>query len=262
MITHRLLTREEIVSLVHEVNKDQHLLFYSYLTQRTENAQFIGQYIDNQLAVVLAYLKGLSFPAFSFYRIDEQEIFFEKLLAFTRERLQLEKNATCGIILSNQDLQLFQTYGLIKGTPQRFLNMKHFDESKLLYSDKADLVKEGEFSTVIDFLRMGGMKFFTRSELEKCPFLAIKEGEDFISVGGFHFYDSQLVEIGNIVTRQDYRGKGLAKLLMSQLTQLGKELSSDVYLGVMAENQPAVNVYKGLGYQVTSERTMVDFTLT
>jgi len=262
MISHCLLTHEAIIQLIDQIDREQHLLFYSYVTQRKEKAQYICQFVDNELTAVLAYLSGLSFPAFSFYRVNERQVFFRKLITFTRDTIQLEKNATCGTILCHRDLQLFQSFGLIAGTPQRFLTMKHYDESKLLESDITELVKEDEFSEVLDFLRKGEMRFFTRSELEQCPFLGIKEGRDFIAVGGFHFYDPQLVELGNIVTRPDYRGKGLAKLLTSQLTHLGKQLSPDVYLGVLAENQPAVHVYETLGYQATAELSIVDFTLS
>ncbi|WP_261178679.1 GNAT family N-acetyltransferase [Anaerobacillus sp. CMMVII] len=106
------------------------------------------------------------------------------------------------------------------------------------------------------------MRFFTKSELENCPFLGIKEGNDFIAVGGYHFYDSQLVELGNIVTRLDCRGRGLAKHITSELTHLGKKLSPDVYLGVLADNLPAVQVYEGLGYQAMEELSIVNFTLS
>lgn len=264
MISHQLLTHDKIIQLTNPINRDQHLLFYSYLTQRKEKAQFIVQFVENEPTAVLAYLSELSFPAFSFYRINEQKIFFPELIAFMRATatIQLEKNAICGTILCPNDLQLFQSFGLIVGTPQRFLTMKHLDQSKLLETSKAGLVTEDEFSEVIDFLRKGEMKFFTRGEIERCPFLGIKDSREFIAVGGFHFYDSQLVELGNIVTRPDYRGKGLAKHITSQLTYLGKQLSSDVYLGVLAENLPAVNVYESLGYQTTAELSIVDFTLS
>jgi ribosomal protein S18 acetylase RimI-like enzyme len=262
MISHRLLTHETIVQLIDPIDRDQHLLFYSYLTQRKEKALFFGQYVDNQLTAVLAYLSELSFPAFSFYCTNQQEVHFPELIAFTRDTIQLEENAICSTILCQRDFQLFKSFGLIVGTPQRFLTMKHLDQSKLLKTNLTELVKEDEFSEVINFLRKGEMRFFTRSELERCPFLGIKDGRDFIAVGGFHFYDSQLVELGNIVTRPDYRGKGLAKLLTSQLTQLGKQLSSEVYLGVLAENLPAVHVYESLGYQTTTELSIVDFTLS
>ncbi|AGK54313.1 GNAT family N-acetyltransferase [Bacillus sp. 1NLA3E] len=262
MISHRLLTHDTILELLPRISPDQKLLFYSYLVQRRERALFICQFAEESLTAILAYFSELSFPAFSFFRLEESNIFFPDLVAFTRETLKLDENVVCGTILSKQDLELFQSFGLITGSPQRFLTMKHQDESKLLESHIVEKISENEYSEVIDFLHRGEMRFFTKSELENCPFLGIKEGKDFIAVGGYHFYDSKLVELGNIVTRLDYRGRGLAKHLTSELTHLGKKLSPDVYLGVLADNLPAVRVYEGLGYGITAELYIVNFTLS
>jgi ribosomal protein S18 acetylase RimI-like enzyme len=262
MFSHRLLTHDTIFELLPHINADQNLLFYSYLTQRKEKAQYICQFVNSQLTAVLAYISEFSFPAFSFFRVEEQDIFFPELITFTRETIQLDENAVCGTILCQQDLELFQSFGHIKGIPQRFLTMKHQDDTKLLESHVAEKISENEYSKVIDFLHRGEMRFFSRSELENCPFLGIKEGKDLIAVGGYHFYDSQLVELGNIVTRLDYRGRGLAKLITSQLTHLGKKLSPYVYLGVLADNMHAVRLYEGLGYRTTMELSIVNFTLS
>lgn len=261
MISHQLLTNETIKQLTDQINRDQHLLFYSYLTQRKENVKFVGQYIDDNLTAVLAYFGGLSFPAFSFLCINPKELDFPSLIAFTKELTQLKENMICGTILCNQDFQLFQSHGLITGNPQRFLTMKHVDLSKLLDSNMAELVRRPDFLEVMDLLRNGKMGFFTRNELEQYPFLGIKDGNQYIAIGGFHFYDPELVELGNIYTRPDYRGKGLAKHLTSQLTYLGKSLSSAVYLGVLAENLAAVHVYESLGYEIMAEQMIVDFNL-
>lgn len=261
MLTHRLLTHDKIVELLPHINADQNLLFYSYITQRKEKAKYFCQFVNNQITAVLAYFSELSFPAFSFFRVEEQNTFFPELIAFTRDAIKLDENAVCGTILCESDLELFRSFGLIKGNPQRFLNMQHQDASKLLESNIVEKISENEYSEVINFLHRGGMKFFTRSELESCPFLGIKEGKDFIAVGGYHFYDSKLVELGKIVTRLDGRGRGLAKHITSALTHLGKKRSPDVYLGVLADNLPAVHLYESLGYQTIMELSIVEFTL-
>ncbi|NEU24625.1 GNAT family N-acetyltransferase [Paenibacillus polymyxa] len=262
MISHRLLTDEAINQLTDPIHRDQHLLFYSYLTQRKEQAKFVGQYVEDKLTAVLAYFCGLSFPAFSFHCLNRENLNFPALIAFTKKTIQLRQNSVCGTILCDRDLQLFQSHGLITGNPQHFLTMKHMDQSKLLDSNLAELIRENEVSDIVDFLQNGDMKFFVRSELKQYPFLGIKECGHLIAAGGFHFYDSKLVELGNIYTSPAYRGKGLAKHLTSQLTKLGRALASDVYLGVLKENQVAVHLYKSLGYEVTAEQTMVDFKLS
>lgn len=262
MISHRRLALETINQLTEQTNRDQHLLFYSYLTQRKDEVHFIGQYVEDNLTAVLAYFYGFSFPAFSFHCIDRDELDFPSLIRFTKGFIQLKENSTCGTILSHYDLQLFQSHGLITGTPQRFLTMKHMDKTKLLDSSKGEVVTLEDVSEVMDFLWNGNMRFFTREELEKNPYLAVKEESQYIAVGGFRFYNSQLVEIGNVYTREDYRGKGLAKHLTSELTYLGYELLADIYLGVFADNLAAVHVYKSLGYEIMAEQMIVDFNLS
>ncbi|GAA0358675.1 GNAT family N-acetyltransferase [Bacillus horti] len=261
MISHHILTLEEINKLTEQINRDQQLLFYSYLTQRKETAIFIGQYIDGHLTAVLAYFSGLSFPAFSFHCIDRNDVDLPSLIKFTREYIQLKDSITCGTILSNRDLELFQSHSLITGTPQSFLTMKHVDQMKLLDSDMGEVVGRNDVLEVMDFLQNGDMRFFTREELEQYPYIGVKVDNQYVAVGGYHFYGSLLVEIGNIYTRPDYRGKGLAKHLTSQLTSLGKELSTDVHLGVLAQNLAAVHVYERLGYEIMAEQKIVDFKL-
>lgn len=75
MFSHRLLTHDTIIELLPNINTEQNLLFYSYLTQRKDKAQYVGQFMNSQLTAVLAYFSELSFPAFSFFRVEDQDIF-------------------------------------------------------------------------------------------------------------------------------------------------------------------------------------------
>lgn len=262
MLSHELLDEEKRRFLISKLDKDQHLLFYSYLSQRADRAIFIGQYVETQLTAVLAYTDELSFPAFSFYCIDEKNIDLPALVRYTRAFLDFSDEEICGTILSQTDFQLFQSCGLIKNKPQAFIQMKHVEESRLVLSDRVSRVEEAEYSMLTQFIKENGMKYFARKELELYPFLAIKDGNSFASAGGFHFFDQQLVEIGNIVTHTDYRGQGLATLLTSELTFLGRKKANDVYLGVFANNHVAIRLYERIGYESTASLWIVDFTLS
>ncbi len=259
MINHRILKEQELKLLLKTIDKDKNLLFYSYLTLRKEKSQFFGQFVDNQLTSVLAYLRGLPFNAFSFYNKESSPAALKELIEFTRENTGLSKGDTCNTIISDQDLELFQALNTVKGTPKKFIYMKHYDNDKLLESDLPVLIEEKNFNQVCEFMRASGMNYFTESELYGCPFVGIKELDEFYCVGGFHLYDTQLVEIGNIVTRPDQRGRGLGKIITSKLTQIGKERADDVYLGVFADNAPAIRVYEGLGYHPIARLNVTDF---
>ncbi|MBM7837256.1 ribosomal protein S18 acetylase RimI-like enzyme [Alkalihalobacillus xiaoxiensis] len=262
MLRHKPLDEKAKRRLIREQEKDKHLLFYSYLTQRKQTAVFIGQYVEDQLTAVLAYTEELPFPAFSFRCMNVKLVDLPALIEFTRSYLHFSEETTCGTILSKEDCLLFQSYGLIKNEPKAFLQMKHFDDEKLVCSNRVHSVKEVDYHLFTTFMQGNGMKFFTRKELDSYPFLAIKDKDSFACAGGFHFYDEQLVEIGNIVTQPDYRGQGFASILTSELTLLGKKKAKEVYLGVFAENDGAIRLYERLGYEKTASLWIVDFALT
>lgn len=259
MIDHRILNEQELKFLLKTMDKDKNLLFYSYLTLRKEQSQFFGQFVDNQLTSVLAHLRGLPFNAFSFYSNEKATVFLKNLIEFARENTGLSKDASCNTIISDEDLKLFQTLNIVSGTPKKFIYMKHIDNDKLLECDLPVLIEKKDFNRVCEFMRASGMNYFTESELAYCPFVGIKESDEFYSVGGFHLYDAGLVEIGNIVTRPDQRGRGFGKIITSKLTQMGKEMAADVYLGVFADNAPALRVYEKLGYHPIAKLNVTDF---
>ncbi|CEG26223.1 hypothetical protein [Bacillus sp. B-jedd] len=61
MVSHQLLTHDNISGLLPHINPERYLLFYSYLTQRKEKALFICQFVDDNLTAILAYFSELSF---------------------------------------------------------------------------------------------------------------------------------------------------------------------------------------------------------
>ena len=63
--------------------------------------------------------------------------------------------------------------------------------------------------------------------------------------------------IGGVFTRKRYRGRGYAKAVTSALTR--EAVSSDAVAGLHVEvdNEPAIRVYKSLGYKITKTRTWI-----
>jgi len=63
--------------------------------------------------------------------------------------------------------------------------------------------------------------------------------------------------IGGVFTRKAYRGRGYAKAVTSALTR--EAVSSGAFAGLHVEvdNEPAVKVYKGLGYSIVRTRTWI-----
>jgi len=63
--------------------------------------------------------------------------------------------------------------------------------------------------------------------------------------------------IGGVFTRERYRGRGYAKAVTSALTREAVFSEAIAGLHVEVDNEPAIKVYKNLGYQITKTRTWV-----
>lgn len=70
-----------------------------------------------------------------------------------------------------------------------------------------------------------------------------------IGFAGIKFALDQ-VDIMNIVTRKDYRNKGVGTLLLRELISICKEFKANsIFLEVSEDNEPAIKLYKKLGFE-------------
>ncbi len=139
--------------------------------------------------------------------------------------------------------------------------MRHVDESKLISTTNVERIIESDYDACATFIQKNGMNYFAAKELETNPFCGIKHEGEFVSVGGYHFFDSQLVELGNIITCPSNRGKGYAKAVTSELVRMGLQCSPNVYLSVLAHNKAAVRLYETLGFDVFVQSYMIEFPI-
>jgi GNAT superfamily N-acetyltransferase len=94
--------------------------------------------------------------------------------------------------------------------------------------------------------------FFLPSMLEDGIYYGIQEGNRLVALAGTHVVarEVSVAALGNIYTRPDRRGRGLATAVTSavarDLLQMG---IATVVLNVREDNHPAVRVYERLGFR-------------
>ncbi|MEI0736911.1 hypothetical protein VQ056_09885 [Paenibacillus sp. JTLBN-2024] len=82
----RKLTPEELKAILASLDRERHLLYYSYLTFRKPRTTHYGQFTDQGgLLGVLAFLEGLPFYAFFVFPVHPS-FDFSAVLAFTKKR--------------------------------------------------------------------------------------------------------------------------------------------------------------------------------
>lgn len=78
--------------------------------------------------------------------------------------------------------------------------------------------------------------------------VAISKGE-VIGFAGIKFALDQ-ADIMNIVTRKDYRNKGVGTLLLNKLISICKEFKAkSIFLEVNEDNRPAIKLYEKIGFK-------------
>ena len=108
---------------------------------------------------------------------------------------------------------------------------------------------------------LGGLAAWRPSVIEHGPaFGAFVDGR-LAAMASTHFATTDVIEIGNIVTHPAHRRRGLAAACTSALVESCFNLASRVYLMVLAENDAAFALYRGLGFWPSERFAFARFRL-
>jgi predicted GNAT family acetyltransferase len=93
--------------------------------------------------------------------------------------------------------------------------------------------------------------FYHPVMLAEGVYCGVREGDDLVSAAGTHLVipTEGVGAVGNVYTRRDRRGQGLAGRVTSAVTaELIRRGLRTIALNVVQSNAPAVHIYEKLGY--------------
>lgn len=119
------------------------------------------------------------------------------------------------------------------------LGRAHFDELRGFYGHDAYLPEER------------GGRFFESYMLEIGPWFGVREAGRLVSVAGVHVLSARtsVAGVGNIATRPDRRGRGLARAVTVRLCRELEKQVDLVALNVAIANTPAIRCYESIGFR-------------
>lgn len=255
----RKLTPEEQEAILASLDRERHFLYYSYLTFRKKRTVHYGQFTDQgELLGVLAFLEGLPFYAFSVFPA-QKSFEFRKVLAFIKNDLHLPDDAAGSFIVHEEDMSdLCGQIAFVK-PPEKLLLMKHIHHQMLPAADpRVQRLGSSHFKRIEAMMKGLGTMAFSKEEL-RYPFFGVMDNERLIAVGGYHIYDRDYVELGNIGTDPAFRRQGLGKMVCAELTRAGAAVSPNVYLNVFEENEAAIRLYRSIGYETAAIQHIIQF---
>ena len=93
--------------------------------------------------------------------------------------------------------------------------------------------------------------YFEPANLERGPYLAIRDDHGIAAIAGIHVYSPamRVASLGNIATRPDARGRGHARRVTTALCRLLQAEVDIIGLNVRADNAAAIACYRGVGFE-------------
>ena len=103
-----------------------------------------------------------------------------------------------------------------------------------------------------ELYRWGGDVAFASYQLEHGVFYGVEKNHELVSTAGTHLVSRTygLGIVGNVFTHPDYRRQGYARICTSAVVEELLSQSLDVVLNVEQDNEPAIEIYRRLGFHV------------
>ena len=136
---------------------------------------------------------------------------------------------------------------------------KPYSVGRAVRLDARDEYHVGEF---LELARASGWKINeekARELLARRRYYGLFEEGGLVSIACAFFRMPEVWPIGNVYTHPDYRGKGYAKTVTTAVTRDTLLSGAKALLHVAEDNEPAIRVYKALGYRTISRKPWVFF---
>lgn len=136
-------------------------------------------------------------------------------------------------------LQIRQEQQMITTTPKHVKSSDKYKATKL---------RKKELESLNEFYSTHHTEAWTPLQFKAGPFYCVKHGNKIVSAAGVHIVTPKIAQLGNIVTDETWRNRGLATLCTSALAGKLAAKGRIISLFVRKNNAPAIHIYKNLGF--------------
>jgi predicted GNAT family acetyltransferase len=122
---------------------------------------------------------------------------------------------------------------------------------------KAEKVGKRDLGLLDKFYVEHNAEAWTRLQFRVGPYYCVKHNGEIVSAAGVHLVAPQIAQLGNIITNETHRNRGLATACTGALaTELASE-KRIISLFVRKNNAPAIRMYEKLAFRRAGEITFL-----
>ena len=125
------------------------------------------------------------------------------------------------------------------------------DRSRFLpYPATVQRLLPGDIGELNKLYQLGFASWLPSSAIGDGVYYGLRVNGRLVAAAGTHVVSpaSRLAVVGNVLTHVDFRGRGFATAVTGAVTAELLRTSDQVVLNVRADNPPAINAYRRLGY--------------
>ena len=207
---------------------------------------------DNQIRAILLIFNDIQFPVLLALNKQKLDVDFETIRRFTKlipNKFYAQLTADFKVLLNK--FYESRSYGMHykMGLTNYSLinNIDTTDAHQLNHDDENEILNLYKISYPTNW--------FNSRMLETHQYFGIKKDNKLISIAGVHVYSKEfrVAALGNITTHPDYRNRGLAKIVVSELCKSLLRNTDHIGLNVHKENIGAIKLYENLGFVINGE---------
>lgn len=140
------------------------------------------------------------------------------------------------------DLEIVSIKPLMQMVAERLVPIDGVPVAELSPADLPQML------ALVDLARPGPLG---RRAFDIGSFRGIFDGEMLVALAGERLHLDGFTEIASVCTHPDYRGRDYGKFVVSAVTQAIIDSGQTPFLGVNADNIPAIRLYERLGFRHT-----------
>lgn len=124
------------------------------------------------------------------------------------------------------------------------------------FSGKKAVIKplgEADIPAMLELTALTKPGPFTQRTIDFGNYVGIFDDQQLVAMAGERLHLANYTEVSAVCTHPDYLGRGYAAILVNHLTEQILSTGKSAFLHVRQDNDRAIQLYQGIGYEIRTE---------